>query len=90
MALAGFEWVILGLVVVGLYFVLRPKAITDVAKSMGQVVAEFKKGKQEQAKNEKKEELLAEIAERLGIRTEGKTPSQIRQEILTKAGRDEN
>ena len=87
MALVGTEWLILiAIVVIVLFF--RPKAITDLARSLGSVVAEFRKGGREGQKTERNQQLLAETAERLGIKTEGKTPSQIREEILAKAGRD--
>ncbi len=87
MALIGFEWVVLGAIIL-IVFLFRPRAVTDLARSLGQVVAEFRKGKQSE-KDPKQEELLAETAERLGIRTQGKTPTQIREEILAKAGRDD-
>ncbi len=87
MALIGFEWVVLGAIIL-IVFLFRPRAVTDLARSLGQVVAEFRKGKQSE-KDPKQEELLAETAERLGIKTEDKTPTQIREEILAKAGRDD-
>ena len=71
-------------------FLVRPRAITDLAKSAGQVVAEFRKGKRDSEKGQKDEGLLADTAEKLGIKTEGKTSSQIGEEILAKAGRDEH
>ncbi len=89
MALIGTEWLVLAAIVL-IIFLFKPKAVTDLARSMGQVVAEFKKERRETRKTEKKEELLAETAERLGIKTEGKTPSQLKEEILAKARRDEN
>ncbi len=89
MAVVGFEWLIV-IAIILLVFLFKPKTITDLARSMGQVVAEFKKGKQETPLGGKGDELLAETAEKLGIRTEGKTANQIREEILAKAGRNEN
>ncbi len=87
MAIIGFEWlVVVGVVIIFLLF--RPRAISDLARSMGQVMAEFKKGQKESKKTGKDEELLVETAEKLGIRTEGKTASQIREEILAKAARE--
>lgn len=87
MAIIGTEWLILAAIIL-IVFLFRPRAVTDLARSVGQVVAEFRKGKQESEKTPK-QELLVETAERLGIKTEGKTPSQIREEILAKAGRDD-
>ncbi len=88
MALVGFEWIIIGAIIL-IVLLFRPRVITDLAKSLGQVASEFKKGKNESERQLGKEDLLAETAERLGINTEGKTPAQIREEILAKAGRDD-
>lgn len=84
----SLEWVVIGAIIVILLF--RPKSVTELARSLGQVVAEYRKSRQDTQQGEGKEELLAETAEKLGIRTEGKTPSQIREEILAKVGRDES
>ena len=88
MAFVGTEWLIV-IAIILIVFLFKPRAVSDLARSLGQVVAEFKKGKQESEKPAKNQELLAETAEKLGIKTEGKTPGQIREEILAKAGRDE-
>ena len=87
MAIIATERLILAAIIL-IVFLFRPRAVTDLARSVGQVVAEFRKGKQESEKTPK-QELLVETAERLGIKTEGKTPTQIREEILAKAGRDD-
>lgn len=87
MALIGTEWLILTAIIL-IVFLFRPRAITDLARSLGKVAAEFRRGKEESERPEKQEELLVETAEKLGIKTQGKTPSQIREEILAKAGRD--
>ena len=71
-------------------FLVRPRAVTDLARGAGQVVAEFRKGKRESEKAREDGGLLVETAEKLGIKTEGKTPSQLREEILAKAGLDEH
>ena len=89
MAFVGTEWLILVAIIL-IIFLVRPRAVTDLAKSAGQVVAEFRKGKRDSEKVQKDEGLLAETAEKLGIKTEGKTSSQIREEILAKASRDEH
>jgi len=89
LAFVGTEWLILVAIIL-IIFLVRPRAVTDLAKSAGQVVAEFRKGKRDSEKVQKDEGLLAETAEKLGIKTEGKTSSQIREEILAKASRDEH
>jgi Sec-independent protein translocase protein TatA len=88
MAIFGTELLIIGGIIF-LIFLFKPRAIADLARSLGEVVSEFRKGRDDSYEAGKKEELLVETAERLGIRTEGKTPNQIREEILAKAGRDE-
>ncbi|TMI35929.1 hypothetical protein E6H25_04210 [Candidatus Bathyarchaeota archaeon] len=89
MAITGFEWLIVGGVIV-LAFLFRPRIVTDFAKSMGQVVAEFRKGRQDPGSPSGDDELLIRTARRLGIRTQGKSSSQIREEILTRADRGQN
>lgn len=86
MAIVGFEWIVVGAIIL-LVFLLRPRAITDLARSLGQVVAEFRKGNQDKTVVGEDDKLLSETAHKLGIWTEGKSPSQIREEILAKAGR---
>jgi len=86
MAIVGFEWIVVGAIIL-LVFLLRPRAITDLARSIGQVVAEFRKGNQDKTVVGEDDKLLSETAHKLGIWTEGKSPSQIREEILAKAGR---
>ena len=89
MAITGFEWLIVGGVIV-LAFLFRPRIVTDFARSMGQVVAEFRKGRQDPGSTSGDDELLIRTARRLGIKTQGKSSSQIREEILTRADRGQN
>ena len=88
MAIAGTEWLILGAIVL-LLIMFKPNAVTDLARSVGHAVNEFKKGKQEPERVEERE-LLVDTAERLGISTEGKSASKISEEILARAGRDQH
>ena len=89
MAIAGFEWLIVGGIIL-LAFLFRPRIVTDFARSMGQVVAEFRKGRQDPRSTSGDDELLIKTARRLGISTQGKSSNQIREEILTKADRGQN
>ncbi len=89
MAITGFEWLIVGGIIV-LAFLFRPRIVTDLAKSMGQVVAEFRKGRQDPGSTSGDDELLIRTARRLGIRTQGKSSNQIREEILTRVDRGQN
>ena len=88
MAITGFEWLIVGGVIV-LAFLFRPRIVTDFARSMGQVVAEFRR-REDPGSTSGNDELLIRTARRLGIRTQGKSSSQIREEILTRADRGQN
>ena len=89
MAITGFEWLIVGGIIV-LAFLFRPRIVTDFARSMGQVVAEFRRGREDRGSTSGGDELLIRTARRLGIRTQGKSSSQIREEILTRADRGRN
>jgi Sec-independent protein translocase protein TatA len=89
LAIAGFEWLVVGGIIV-LAFLFRPRIVTDFAKSMGQVVAEFRKGNQDPEITDGDDELLIKTARRLGIKTRGKTSDQISEEILTRADRGQN
>jgi len=89
LAITGFEWLIVGGIIV-LAFLFRPRIVTDFARSMGQVVAEFRRGREDRGSTSGGDELLIRTARRLGIRTQGKSSSQIREEILTRADRGQN
>jgi len=89
LAITGFEWLIVGGIIV-LAFLFRPRIVTDFARSMGQVVAEFRRGREDPGSTSGGDELLIRTARRLGIRTQGKSSSQIREEILTRADRGQN
>jgi len=82
MAITGTEWLILGAIII-LVVMLKPNAIIDLSKSMGKVVHEFKAGRRQTSPEELA--TLIDTAERLGIRTDGKAPGLIQEEILAKA-----
>src|SRR5436189_98025 len=98
MAIAGYEWVVIGIIVVAL-FIWGPSKIPEIARSLGRARKEF----DEAAKGltnpsvvsaprieSTPSDPLIETAQRLGISTEGKSSNQIREEILTKADRGQN
>ena len=86
MAIAGTEWLILGAITL-LVIIFSPSSMVDLGRRVGRAVSEFKSGKS-QAVQIEHECFLAETAEKLGIRTEGKTPNRIIEEILARASRD--
>ena len=88
MPITGTEWLILGAVVF-LVIMFKPNALTDLARSVAKTVNEFKNGRSGSERAEGGE-LLVDTAERLGIKTEGKSASKISEEILAKANRDQH
>ena len=89
MAVTGTEWLILGAIVL-LVVMFKPNVLTDLARSVGRTVNEFKNGRQRSEGGVDGGELLVDTAERLGIKTEGKSSRKISEEILAKVGRDEH
>jgi Sec-independent protein translocase protein TatA len=85
MAIAGTEWLLLGAIAF-LLMMFKPNAIAALIRSMGKTAREFKTGEYG-AFREERDELLAEAAERLGIKTKGKTAHEISQEIMARASR---
>ncbi len=88
MAITGTEWLIVGLIVF-LAIMFKPNALSNLARSLGQAVNEFKKARGG-SKPTQEEQILLNTAERLGISTEGKTPGKLGQEILARAARDQH
>jgi len=75
------------IIIILLLLLFRPSTVTDLARSAGKAVGEFKKGEKEGKSKEPQtdEDAIKEIAEKLGISVEGKTAEQLSEEILTKA-----
>ena len=86
MAIAGTEWLILGAITL-LVIIFLPNSMVDLGRGVGKAVSELKSGKS-QVRQLEHDGLLAETAEKLGIRTEGKTPNRIIEEILARASHD--
>ena len=86
MAIAGTEWLILGAITL-LAIIVLPNSKVDLGRGVGKAVSEFKSCKNQVIQVEH-DGILAETAEKLGIRTEGKTPNRIIEEILARASRD--
>ncbi len=74
MALIGPELILLILILI---IVFRPKTIKDLASAIGRLAAEFKKGAEHRNN-------LIEIAEKLGIETQGKSEEELLKEIKKK------
>lgn len=85
MLISSWEWIAIIFVIVAL-IVWGPQKIPELARSLGQARAEFERASRDFAKPqaEESDDILIRTAEKLGINTEGKTRSQISQEIVEK------
>ena len=93
MAIAGYEWVVIGIIVVAI-FIWGPSKIPEIARSLGRARKEF----DEAAKGFTNptsistsriggppSDSLIDTAHRLGIATEGKTREEISDDIVKAA-----
>lgn len=87
----GQEWLILIFIAIILLF--GTKKLPELARSLGKAKGEFEKGRREIERELKEvskpmnlesggEDSLLKIAKELGIKTEGKTGKEIREEII--------
>ncbi|MCS7145194.1 MAG: twin-arginine translocase TatA/TatE family subunit [Nitrososphaerota archaeon] len=98
MAWTGFEWIIV-LVVLVVLFLWGPERLPKIAKAFGQAKKEFEKASKEATTLQGQEapkpsqqadvgaltdEKLIEVAQTLGITTEGKSREALIQEIKSK------
>jgi len=95
MAVYGWEWIVVILIIVAI-FLWGPKKLPEIARAIGQAKKEFEKAIREGTNLERTtgtpelDDPLVSTAKKLGIATEGKTKEQISQEIIEKAqGRKE-
>jgi sec-independent protein translocase protein TatA len=88
LAIVGYEWIIV-LVIVVVLFIWGPQKLPEFARSIGLARKEIEKAYKE-ASNQTttttptETDPLVETAKKLGISTEGKTRSQISDEIVAK------
>lgn len=96
--LEGWEWIIVGIVAV-VIILWGPAKIPEFARALGRAKGEFETASREYnaastqtntqvpATNvaRSSDDLLIEIAKKLGIKTEGKTKEQISAEIVERA-----
>lgn len=75
------EYLELIIIIILILLLLKPDYIRQMARSLGEAVAEFKGSKPSSLPSDKE---LVWIAEVLGIDVKGKTTSQIKKEIIEK------
>jgi len=92
MAVIGFEWIIVAVIIIAL-LLWGPKKLPELARSVGLARKEFEKAQREAEAFVKPigtgttsaEDALLKTAKELGITTEGKTKDEISQEIVERA-----
>ncbi|MEM1619304.1 MAG: twin-arginine translocase TatA/TatE family subunit [Fervidicoccaceae archaeon] len=72
--------------------ILGPSKLPQLARSLGEALREYRRavsGEEDRPRAERMpevdDELLLKLAERLGVSREGKTPEELKREILEKA-----
>jgi sec-independent protein translocase protein TatA len=86
LAIVGYEWLIV-LAIIVVLFVWGPQKLPEFAKSIGLARKEIEKAYKEASNpiaSPVEADPLIETAKKLGISTEGKTRSQISDEIVAK------
>jgi sec-independent protein translocase protein TatA len=86
LAIIGYEWLIV-LAIIVVLFVWGPQKLPEFAKSIGLARKEIEKAYKEASSpsaSPVETDPLIETAKKLGISTEGKTRSQISDEIVAK------
>ena len=86
LAIIGYEWLIV-LAIIVVLFVWGPQKLPEFAKSIGLARKEIEKAYKEASNpiaSPVEADPLIETAKKLGISTEGKTRSQISDEIVAK------
>lgn len=81
--LIGWPELILILIIV--VFIFGASRLREMAKAVGEGVREYKKATTETPEQIKKEDAIREAAEKMGISVEGKTTSQLLEEMSQKS-----
>lgn len=93
MAIAGYEWVVIGIIVVAI-FIWGPGKIPEIARSLGRARKEFEEASRGLVSSSSSSapriesaatDPLIETAHKLGINTEGKTREEISDQIVRAA-----
>jgi len=90
---AGIEWIVI-LIVLAVLFLLGPKKIPELARSIGRAMGEFRRGRAELEREINREAAMAPTepgasrvataAKRLGVDTGGRQEMELRLEIARK------
>ncbi len=88
------------LLILVVLLLLGPSKIPQLARALGEAVREFKKAQEgifeettssssiEQKQKASEDKLIYELAKKLGVSTEGKSPEQLKEEVLEKAKKE--
>jgi len=77
----GLGWPELIIILVILLLVFGGSRLKGVAKGLGESIKEFKKASSEEPEKKEDDEAILEAAEKMGIKTVGKTSAQILKEM---------
>jgi len=77
----GLGWPELIIILVILLLVFGGSRLKGVAKGLGESIKEFKKASSEEPEKKEDDEAILEAAEKMGIKTEGKTSTQVLKEM---------
>ncbi|MEM1531739.1 MAG: twin-arginine translocase TatA/TatE family subunit [Nitrososphaerota archaeon] len=99
MAIMGIEWIIIIILVV-IFLIWGPSKIPELARSLGKAKKEFQKAMKEaeeikeQAAStidvqelKKDVDMLMDMAKKLGVPTEGRTRTEIYNDVMEKLGK---
>ena len=86
------------LLILVVLLLLGPSKIPQLARALGEAVREFKKAQEgiieepsrsvEEKQKASEDKLIYELAKKLGVSTEGKSPEQLKEEVLEKAKKE--
>ena len=77
----GLGWPELIIILVILLLVFGGSRLKGVAKGLGESIKEFKKASSEEPEKKEDDEAILEAAEKMGIKTVGKTSTQVLKEM---------
>ena len=77
----GLGWPELIIILVIILLIFGGSRLKGVAKGLGESIREFKRASSEEPEKKGDEDTILEAARKMGIKTEGKTSSQVLEEM---------